>query len=66
MTIVTASAKIRNTGVADEPEDYALDVWAGLVPLKQVAGYPIPDQGKPKEMKIPEYILQYYHQHRIE
>ena len=34
MTIETASAKIRNTGVEDEPEDYNLDVWAGLIPFK--------------------------------
>ncbi len=45
MTIETASAKIRDVGVADEPEDYDLNVWAGLVPLKQVAEYPISDEG---------------------
>ena len=64
MTIETASAKIRDTGVADEPEDYDLDVWAGLVPLKQVAEYPIPDQGKPQEMEIPKHVLDYYQQNK--
>ncbi len=64
MTIEQASAKIRNTGVDDEPEDYDLDIWAGLVPLKQVASYPIPDQGLPKKMNVPPHILQYYHQHK--
>ena len=62
MTIDSASAKIRETGVADEPEDYELDVWAGLVPIKQVAGYPIPDQGKPKAMEIPKHVLDYYNE----
>ena len=60
MTIETASAKIRDTGVADEPEDYELDVWAGLVPIKQVAEYPIPDVGKPQSMEIPKHIIDYY------
>lgn len=64
MTIETASAKIRDVGVGDEPEDYDLDVWAGLVPLKQVAEYPVPDKGKPQDMEIPKHVLDYYHQNK--
>lgn len=64
MTIATASAKIRDVGVGDEPEDYDLDVWAGLVPLRQIADYPIPDQGLPKKMQIPKHVLDYYHQNK--
>lgn len=64
MTIETASAKIRDVGVADEPEDYDLDVWAGLVPLKQVAEYPIADEGKPEKMEIPKHVLDYYEQNK--
>jgi nitroimidazol reductase NimA-like FMN-containing flavoprotein (pyridoxamine 5'-phosphate oxidase superfamily) len=60
MTIETASAKIRDVGVADEQEDYSLKVWAGLVPLKQVAEYPIPDVGLPQKMEIPNHVLDYY------
>ena len=59
-TIETASAKVRDVGVADEPEDYDLDVWAGVVPIKQVAEYPIADEGKPEKMEIPKHILDYY------
>ena len=59
-TIETASAKVRETGVADEPEDYNEDVWAGIIPIKQVAEYPIADEGKPQEMEIPKHILDYY------
>lgn len=59
-TMEMASAKVRDTGVIDEPEDYDLDVWAGIVPIKQVAGFPIPDEGKPQEMEIPKHILDYY------
>jgi nitroimidazol reductase NimA-like FMN-containing flavoprotein (pyridoxamine 5'-phosphate oxidase superfamily) len=38
------SAKVRAGGVADEPEDYALPYWAGVLPLRLVAGEPEPDR----------------------
>lgn len=62
LTIETASAKIRDVGVADEPEDYNLDIWAGLVPLKQVAEYPVSDEALSEKIKIPKHVLDYYHQ----
>lgn len=64
LTIETASAKIRDVGVGDEPEDYNLEVWAGLVPLKQVAEYPIPDKGMPQKMEIPKHVLEYYEENK--
>ncbi|MBU3012163.1 pyridoxamine 5'-phosphate oxidase family protein [Polaribacter vadi] len=63
-TIETASAKIRDVGVADEPEDYDLNIWAGIVPIKQIAEYPIADEGKPKSMEIPQHILDYYEKNK--
>ncbi len=60
MTIETASAKVRDVGVEDEKEDYELNIWAGIVPIKQVADKPIPDKGLPQKMKIPEHVLDYY------
>lgn len=65
MTIEQASAKIRDTGVADEPEDYDLDIWAGLVPIKQIVEYPIPDQGLPQKMEVPQHILSYYNENKM-
>lgn len=38
-----ASAKIRTGGPVDDEEDYALPVWAGVVPLTLTRGEPIPD-----------------------
>ncbi|PQJ81316.1 pyridoxamine 5'-phosphate oxidase family protein [Polaribacter glomeratus] len=64
MTIETASAKVRDAGVLDEPEDYNLDVWAGIMPIKQVAGYPISDKGKPENIKIPKHVLDYYEENK--
>ena len=38
-----ASAKIRTGMPVDDEEDYGMDVWAGVLPLRTVAGEPIPD-----------------------
>jgi uncharacterized protein len=38
-----ASAKLRVGGPVDDEEDYALDAWAGVIPVSTVAGTPIPD-----------------------
>ena len=38
-----ASAKIRTGDPVDSEEDYALNVWAGVIPLKLSAGKPIND-----------------------
>ena len=38
MQIEEASAKIRAAGVVDDAEDYALPIWAGVVPVSMHAG----------------------------
>ena len=63
-TIETASAKVRDTGVADEPEDYDLPIWAGIVPIKQVAEFPISDDKLKEGVEIPKHVLDYYNQHK--
>ncbi|HEX9985369.1 MAG TPA: pyridoxamine 5'-phosphate oxidase family protein [Thermoanaerobaculia bacterium] len=54
-----ASAKVRTGGALDEDEDYALDVWAGVVPMRLVAGAPEPDEKMPPGVPVPEYLLGY-------
>ncbi|MGX4655933.1 bifunctional pyridoxamine 5'-phosphate oxidase family protein/GNAT family N-acetyltransferase [Micromonospora sp. SCSIO 07396] len=39
------SVRTRTGGVRDEPADLDLPYWAGVVPLRQVAGPPEPDAG---------------------
>jgi hypothetical protein len=41
-----ASAKVRTGGPIDDPEDMALDVWAGVIPLALTSSTPIPDVPK--------------------
>ena len=38
-----AVAKVRDGGPIDEPEDYRLPIWGGVVPVKQVMGEPVDD-----------------------
>ena len=38
-----AVAKVRTGPPIDEPEDYALPIWAGVVPVTQVLGNPMDD-----------------------
>ena len=43
MTLDEASAKVRTGGPVDDDDDYALDVWAGVVPMALSAAPPVPD-----------------------
>lgn len=47
MTIEEASAKIRDDGPLDLEADYAADCWAGVIPIAQRVGRPIPDARVP-------------------
>lgn len=51
-----ASAKVRVGPPADEEEDYALPVWAGILPLRMVPGAPVPDARMEKATEVPEYL----------
>ena len=51
-----ASAKVRSGGVADEPEDLDLPIWAGVLPLRMVAGTPRPEPDLPEGTALPEHV----------
>lgn len=40
------SAKVRTGGPIDDEEDYALSVWAGVVPIRTERGDPLPDASR--------------------
>jgi uncharacterized protein len=54
-----ASAKVRVGPPKDEPEDYALPVWAGVLPLEQVTSTPLRDDLLPEDVPLPDYIAGY-------
>jgi nitroimidazol reductase NimA-like FMN-containing flavoprotein (pyridoxamine 5'-phosphate oxidase superfamily) len=53
------SAKVRTGPPIDDEEDYALPVWAGVLPLRMMAGPPIPDPRLPSQIAAPQYVLHY-------
>jgi nitroimidazol reductase NimA-like FMN-containing flavoprotein (pyridoxamine 5'-phosphate oxidase superfamily) len=50
-----ASAKIRTGGPNDEPEDQALPIWSGVIPLETVRRPPIPDDSS-AALPLPPYL----------
>ncbi|MDO5971303.1 pyridoxamine 5'-phosphate oxidase family protein [Flavivirga aquimarina] len=64
MEIQTASAKIRDVGVQDEKSDLEFPVWAGIVPLKQVAKLPVKDALLPRQIRTPKHVVTYYKKHK--
>jgi nitroimidazol reductase NimA-like FMN-containing flavoprotein (pyridoxamine 5'-phosphate oxidase superfamily) len=55
LTIDEASAKLRDGGPKDDDADYALPVWAGVVPLTLTAGEPRADE-RLGEVPLPDYL----------
>lgn len=53
------SAKVRTGGPIDDEEDYALPVWAGVLPLETVSKEPLPDAQRKKDEPIPDYLKSY-------
>ncbi len=59
LAIDEASAKIRTGGPIDDEEDYAMDVWAGVLPLNLGTGEPIPDERMDPSISRPGYVTGY-------
>ena len=55
LPISEASAKLRSGPPSDEEEDYAYDVWAGVIPIEMRLGDALADKFTPQEMSPPEY-----------
>ena len=54
-----ASAKVRTGPPIDDEEDYALNVWAGVLPLGVEPGAPEADPRLPAETPVPVYVEQF-------
>jgi len=61
ISLEEASAKVRTGPPKDEEEDYALPIWAGLVPLRIAASAPEADPALPAALagRVPEYLRAY-------
>jgi hypothetical protein len=56
MPIDEASAKVRTGPPKDAEEDLDLDVWAGTLPLRLVAGTPVPAPDLGAGIGVPAYL----------
>jgi uncharacterized protein len=54
-----ASAKVRTGHAADDEEDLSLPYWAGLLPVTQVAGEPIPAPDLNGDIPVPEHVTRW-------
>lgn len=54
-----ASAKIRTGPPIDDPEDYDLPVWAGVLPLGLTAGAPIADARLKADAQVPTTVTRW-------
>jgi uncharacterized protein len=59
LPLTEVSAKVRVGGVEDDAEDYALKVWAGIVPLRLVADAPVRDERCDPSVATPSYALNF-------
>ncbi|AXI76595.1 pyridoxamine 5'-phosphate oxidase family protein [Peterkaempfera bronchialis] len=50
------SAKTRDDGADDDPEDMDLPHWAGVIPIRTVRGTPVPHPALPPEQPLPAYL----------
>jgi nitroimidazol reductase NimA-like FMN-containing flavoprotein (pyridoxamine 5'-phosphate oxidase superfamily) len=59
LPVSEASAKIRSGPPKDDEEDYALPHWAGVLPLRLVAGEPVADPRLPAATALPASVRSY-------
>lgn len=59
LALAEVSAKVRTGPPLDDEEDYALPVWAGVIPLRLVADKPIDDPRLPEGIEPPPYTNNY-------
>ncbi len=59
LALTEVSAKIRSGPVEDDASDYALPVWAGVIPLTLTPGAPIRDEKCDPAIAMPSYAAHY-------
>ncbi len=56
ISLEEASAKVRSGPPGDDDADYALPIWAGVLPTELKKGTLIPDPVLPESIGIPDYL----------
>ena len=53
------SSKVSEKDIGDEPEDYSLPIWAGVIPLTLSPGDPEPDDRNLDGVDIPPSVRRF-------
>ena len=61
LPITEASAKVRTGGPIDDEEDYALPIWAGVLPFTTRLEAAVPDPAMTEPMDVPDHVANYRH-----
>jgi nitroimidazol reductase NimA-like FMN-containing flavoprotein (pyridoxamine 5'-phosphate oxidase superfamily) len=59
LPITESSAKVRSGWPSDEPEDYDLAIWAGVLAIDQHVAAPVPDPDLRFALDPPDYVVNY-------
>ncbi|MGQ0540537.1 MAG: pyridoxamine 5'-phosphate oxidase family protein [Blastocatellia bacterium] len=59
LPIEEASAKVRTGDPKDDEADYAMNVWAGVLPLDHVLSRPVPDSRLSENINVPDHVNKY-------
>ncbi|MDX1614699.1 MAG: pyridoxamine 5'-phosphate oxidase family protein [Candidatus Promineifilaceae bacterium] len=59
MALDSATAKVRSGPPGDDEADYALPVWAGVIPVQRVFAAPLPDPRLAPDLPLPNYLRDY-------
>jgi hypothetical protein len=59
LPLTEVSAKVRTGGVEDDAEDYALSVYAGIIPLRLVPDPPVRDERCDPSIPTPAYATNF-------
>jgi nitroimidazol reductase NimA-like FMN-containing flavoprotein (pyridoxamine 5'-phosphate oxidase superfamily) len=59
LPITESSAKVRTGWPSDEPEDYDLAIWAGVIAINQSAAPPETDPDLRFDLEPPDYVVHY-------
>jgi nitroimidazol reductase NimA-like FMN-containing flavoprotein (pyridoxamine 5'-phosphate oxidase superfamily) len=59
LPLAEVSAKIRTGPPKDEAEDYALPIWAGVIPLRLASAAPVADPKLIAGVEMPEHVRKY-------
>ena len=57
LPLAEVSAKVRTGPPVDDEPDYALPIWAGVLPLRQVADAPVPDPRLDPALDPPSHVV---------